>query len=150
MHIDQNLIDEIISRSDIVEILGKYLKLKRSGNNFFACCPFHNEKSASFSINPQKQFFHCFGCGESGDVIKFLVQHTNVSFVDAVKELAMLSGIHIPEDVQHTAFNKEEIKQQKQKSLTAQELLKTTIKFYQQSLMTSEAAKTYLKNSFIF
>src|SRR3990167_6534879 len=97
MQIEQNIIDDILRRTDIVEYIGKELKLKRSGNNYFACCPFHQEKSASFSINSVKQFFHCFGCGESGDVITFAMKHNGISFIDAVKMLANNAGVHIPQ-----------------------------------------------------
>jgi DNA primase len=112
MQIPQNIIDEVVERADIVDVLGKHLKLKRSGQNYFACCPFHNEKSASFSISPLKQMYHCFGCGESGNSISFVMKYLGLDFVSAVKSLADQYGVHIPEANQEK-FSKEQIQQHK-------------------------------------
>ena len=115
MNIEQNVIDEIVDKSDIVEVIGKYLKLKRSGSNYFACCPFHNEKSPSFAINANKQFFHCFGCGESGNVITFLMKYNGQEFTEVVLSLAAQAGIEIKQQQQ---FSKEITQQQKQYKIT--------------------------------
>ena len=88
MQIPQNIIDEVVERADIVDVLGKHLKLKRSGQNYFACCPFHNEKSPSFMVNEEKQFWHCFGCQKSGDIFAFVMEMEGVEFREALKTLA--------------------------------------------------------------
>ncbi len=98
MQIDQNVIDEIIHRADIVDVIGRGIKLKRSGNNYFACCPFHKEKTASFSINAKEQYFHCFGCGESGNVITYVMKYNGLDFVETLKSLASTYGVHIPDN----------------------------------------------------
>ena len=98
MSIPQSFVQEILSRIDVVEIVGRYVKLKKGGANFMGLCPFHGEKSPSFSVNPIKQFYHCFGCGKSGDVINFLMAHAGMSFVEAVQDLAQQLGMQVPED----------------------------------------------------
>ena len=95
--IDDSVIQTVKDRADIVEVIGSYIQVKRAGRNYQALCPFHNEKSPSFNISTDNQFFHCFGCGVNGDVISFLKQHENVDFVDAVKMLADRYGVIIPE-----------------------------------------------------
>lgn len=142
MQIDQYLIDEVISRSDIVTVIGKSLKLKRSGGNYFACCPFHKEKTASLSINVKDQFFHCFGCGESGNVISFIMKYLGLDFVDAIKHLAHDCGVHIPES--DIKISKEVIQQQKEHKLTLNETLDKTVKFYQMSLKNTKHANEYI------
>ena len=95
--IDDSVIQTVKERSDIVEVIGSFIQVKRAGRNFQALCPFHNEKSPSFNISTDNQFFHCFGCGANGDVISFMRMHENVDFVDAVKILADRYGVVIPE-----------------------------------------------------
>lgn len=94
--IPQSFIDDIQTRTDIVEVISGYIPLKRAGRNFKANCPFHGEKTPSFMISPQKQIFHCFGCGEGGGVIQFLMMHEKMTFVEAVELLAKRLGIEIP------------------------------------------------------
>lgn len=144
MQIDQNLIDEIVRRIDIVEYIGKSLKLKKSGNTYFASCPFHNEKSASFGINSTKQFFHCFGCGESGDVLTFTMKYNGLDFIDAVKNLASYAGVHIPENNQK--ISREEIVRKKQHKLSLNDTINKVVDFYQKNLYSSSIATNYLKN----
>ena len=81
-------IQDLLSRVDIVEVVGRQVQLKKSGLNFSGLCPFHAEKSPSFTVTPTKQFYHCFGCGAHGDAIRFLSEHSGLPFVEAVKELA--------------------------------------------------------------
>ena len=88
MAIPQSFIQELIARADVVEIVGRHVPLKKGGANFMGLCPFHGEKSPSFSVSPAKQFFHCFGCGKSGNAIGFLMEHVGMSFVEAVTDLA--------------------------------------------------------------
>ena len=97
MAIPERVINEIRDRADIVEIIDSYVHLKKTGGNFKALCPFHPEKTPSFVVSPQKQIFHCFGCGEGGNVFHFLMKHQNLSFVDAVKHVAAIVGVEVPQ-----------------------------------------------------
>lgn len=97
-NIPQSFIDELISRVDIVELIDGYIPLKKAGSNYTCCCPFHQEKTASFNVIPHKQFFYCFGCGISGNAIKFLMQYLQLSFPEAVKSLAGHLGLSLPEN----------------------------------------------------
>lgn len=90
------ILDEVRRNNDIVDVISQYATLKRKGRNYFALCPFHNEKSPSFSVSPEKQIFHCFGCGKGGDVIHFIMNIENISFPEAVKELAARAHIQLP------------------------------------------------------
>src|SRR3989338_3864547 len=95
--ISETLIDEIQSRADIAEVIGRYVPLKRAGRHFKALCPFHREKTPSFMVNPEKQIFHCFGCGAGGNIFSFLVQHDRLTFPGAVRQIADHVGVAIPE-----------------------------------------------------
>ena len=90
-------LEELKSKADIVTILGKYMYLQRKGNKFWACCPFHNEKTASFVVNPEDQYYHCFGCGKSGNVITFLMEHEKKTYPEAIEYLAKELNMEIPE-----------------------------------------------------
>jgi len=96
--IPQSFIQDLLARTDIVDVVERYLTLKKGGANYFACCPFHGEKSASFSVSPTKQFYHCFGCGAHGNAISFLMEYSGLSFVEAVKDLAQQAGLSVPEE----------------------------------------------------
>src|SRR6202789_1142073 len=96
--IPQAFIDEVVARSDIVEIIGARVPLKKAGREFKACCPFHNEKSPSFWVSPDKQFYHCFGCGAHGTSIGFLMQYEKMEFIDAVADLAQRAGLELPRE----------------------------------------------------
>jgi DNA primase len=96
--IPQTFIDELIARADIVEVIGSRVQLKKAGREFKACCPFHNEKSASFWVSPEKQFYHCFGCGAHGTVLRFLMDHDHMPFPEAVEELATRLGLEVPHE----------------------------------------------------
>jgi DNA primase len=100
--IPQAFIDELISRVDIVELVDEFLPLKKAGTSYTACCPFHQEKTPSFNVIPHKQFFYCFGCGASGNAIKFLMQFLQIGFPQAIKELADKLGLQIPENTNAT------------------------------------------------
>lgn len=95
--IPEHIIDEIRQASDVVDIVGQYLPLKKMGNTYKTLCPFHQEKTPSFNVNPQKQIWHCFGCGKGGNVYTFLMEYDKVSFVEAVRTLAQKAGIKVPE-----------------------------------------------------
>ena len=97
MYYSDDLIEEIRSRNDIADVISSYVKLKKQGATYFGLCPFHNEKSPSFSVTPGKQMYYCFGCGEGGNVYSFIMKYENYSFVEAVKMLADRAGITLPE-----------------------------------------------------
>ena len=90
------LIEEVRQSNDIVDVISQYVHLKRSGRNYFGLCPFHNEKSPSFSVSPDKQIFHCFGCGVGGNAFTFLMKIEGISFVEAVQTLAEKANIQLP------------------------------------------------------
>src|ERR1700681_404070 len=95
--IPNDFIQALLSRVDIVEVIDPHLPLKKAGANYVACCPFHNEKSPSFTVSPTKQFYHCFGCGAHGTAIGFLIEYSGLGFVEAVKDLAQNAGMVVPE-----------------------------------------------------
>src|SRR6266851_10516553 len=94
--IPNEFIQSLLSRVDIVAVVDAYVPLKKAGTNFVACCPFHSEKTPSFTVSPTKQFYHCFGCGAHGTAISFLMEYQGLGFVDAVKELARDAGLEVP------------------------------------------------------
>ena len=96
--IPQHFIDDLIARADIVELIGSRVPLKKAGREFKACCPFHNEKSASFWVSPDKQFYHCFGCGAHGTALGFLMNYDRLTFPEAIEELATRLGVEIPRE----------------------------------------------------
>jgi DNA primase len=96
--IPQHFIDELIARTDIVEVIGNRVPLKRAGREFKACCPFHDEKTPSFWVSPDKQFYHCFGCGAHGTALGFLMEYDHASFVEAVEDLAARAGLEVPRE----------------------------------------------------
>ncbi len=98
MSIPNHIIDQINSQADLVSIIGKHTTLKKVGNEYKGCCPFHGEKTPSFYVNPQKNIYHCFGCGVGGNAIGFLKDYENLTFIEAVKELSRQTGIEIPEE----------------------------------------------------
>ena len=97
MYYPDELIEEVRMRSDIVDVISGYVKIQKKGSNYFGLCPFHNEKSPSFSVSPSKQMFYCFGCGAGGNVFTFVMQYENYSFQEAVKLLAQRAGVDLPE-----------------------------------------------------
>src|SRR5438128_294895 len=98
--ITQNTIQQILGRLDIVDVIGQFVKLKRRGSNYLGLCPFHNEKTPSFTVSPAKELYKCFGCGRSGNTISFLMEHEKYSYVEALKSLAARYGIEIEETFQ--------------------------------------------------
>ena len=98
-------IDELLARTDIVEVVGARVPLKRQGKEYSACCPFHDERSPSFTVSPTKQFYHCFGCGAHGTALSFLMNYDRLEFLDAVEELARRNGMEVPRETQQRNEN---------------------------------------------
>ena len=96
--IPQSFIDDLVASVDVVEVIEHYVPLKRAGKEFKACCPFHDEKTPSFTVVPDKQFYHCFGCGAHGTAVGFLMDYANMEFVEAVEELARRIGREVPRE----------------------------------------------------
>ena len=99
MYYAEDVIEEVRSRNDIVSVISEYVKLQRKGSSYFGLCPFHNEKSPSFSVSPDKQMYYCFGCGAGGNVFTFIQEYENYSFPEAMKFLAEQAGITLPERI---------------------------------------------------
>ena len=99
MRYSDDIIEEVRMKNDIVDVISQYVKLTRRGSSYFGLCPFHNEKTPSFSVTPSKQMYYCFGCGAGGNVISFVMQYENYTFQEAVKFLAKKAGIQLPEAV---------------------------------------------------
>ena len=144
MSIPQTFIQELLSRTDVVEVVGRYVQLKKAGANFMGLCPFHGEKSASFSVSPSKQFYHCFGCGANGNAVSFLMEHAGMGFVEAVKELAQQVGLAVPED-DASPQDRARAQQQREQQQSLTELLEQAARVYQKQLKTTPRAVGYLK-----
>ncbi len=142
--IPPGFIQELLSRVDIVEVVGRHVELKRGGANLMGLCPFHGEKSPSFSVSPGKQFYYCFGCGASGDAIRFLTEHLGLSFVEAVRDLAQGAGLQVPEE-QVSADEQVRRDKLRQRRLSMGELLTKASEFYRGQLRASPKAIDYLK-----
>jgi DNA primase len=127
-----------------VEIVGRYVTLKKGGANFMGLCPFHSEKSPSFSVSPTKQFYHCFGCGKTGNAIGFLMEHAGMNFVEAIEDLAQQFGMKVPED-DSSPQDRAKAAQQREKQSTLNEVLEKACLAYQKHLKGSERAVTYFK-----
>ena len=97
MRYEDDVIEEVREKNDIVDIISQYVSLKKKGSSYFGLCPFHNEKSPSFSVSREKQMYYCFGCGQGGNVYTFLMEYNRLSFVEALKELAARAGVELPE-----------------------------------------------------
>ncbi|MFQ6752087.1 MAG: DNA primase [Clostridia bacterium] len=127
-----DFLEELRSRNDIIDVASKYITLNRRGSNHWACCPFHNEKTPSFSVKEDGQFFKCFGCGESGNVIKFVMKMENVDFFTACEMLCKNAGMTMPSDLDN-----EEMKKRKRERDTSYAILKATTDFYHQNLLNN-------------
>lgn len=135
--IPRPFIDELLNQTDIVEFIDSYVPLKKQGSSHIACCPFHNEKTPSFNVIAKKQFYHCFGCGTSGNAISFAMNYLHLSFSDAIETLATRLGLQVP---------REGRTEKNQQSLSLYQFLNRVSNFYQQTLKTSgQAAINYLK-----
>lgn len=148
--IPRQFIDDLLSRTDIVEVIDSRVPLKKAGKNYQACCPFHTEKSPSFTVSRDKQFYHCFGCGAHGNAISFIMEYERLEFVDCIEELASNLSMEVPkEDDNQTPA---QLKQQQQANAQRKddyELMGQISRFYQQQLKVAtdkDVAISYLKN----
>jgi DNA primase len=142
--IPESFIQELLNRVDIVDVVDKSVPLKKAGANYSACCPFHNEKSPSFTVSPTKQFYHCFGCGAHGTAIGFLMEYAGLSFVEAIHDLAKNVGMIVPKE-DSTPQSREADAQNKTIKLGLQESLQQAANYYKAELKKSERAIEYLK-----
>lgn len=143
MYYSEDLIEEVRIRNDIVDVISGYVKLQKKGSSYFGLCPFHNEKSPSFSVSREKQMYYCFGCGAGGNVFTFIMEYENYSFVEALKFLAERAGIELPE----VEYSKE-AKEKADLKLTILEINKLAAKYFYAQLKTpgGTIAYDYLKN----
>lgn len=141
--IPQAFIQDLLNRVDIVDVVGRYVQLKKGGANFMGLCPFHHEKSPSFTVSPTKQFYHCFGCGAHGTAINFLIEYSGLGFIDAVKDLAQDVGIRVPDNDDHIAPALRAEQQARSMALT--DTMVVASDFYRQQLRGAEHAVSYLK-----
>ena len=140
--IPQSFIQDLLNRVDIVDIVGRYVQLKKGGANFMGLCPFHNEKSPSFSVSPTKQFYHCFGCGAHGTAIGFLIEYSGLGFVEAVKDLAQGVGMSVPDEDRLPPAQRAEVQA---KSLALSDVMTKANDFYRHQLRGAQNAIAYLK-----
>jgi DNA primase len=137
--IPEQFIQELLNRVDVVDVVDKSVPLKKAGANYVACCPFHNEKSPSFTVSPTKQFYHCFGCGAHGTAITFLMEYSGLSFVEAIHDLAKQIGMIVPEE------KPDMDKPAKNTVVGLQEVLQQAAVYYKAELKKSQRAIEYLK-----
>lgn len=135
MYYPEELIEEVRTRNDIVEVISGYVRLQKKGSNYFGLCPFHNEKSPSFSVSPGKQMYYCFGCGAGGNVITFLMEYENQTFPEAVRTLAQRAGIALPE-----ADDSKEAKQADSRRAKLLEINKEAAKYFYYQLRTERGS----------
>lgn len=140
--IPESFIQELLHRVDIVDLIDGYVPLKKAGANYAACCPFHNEKSPSFTVSPSKQFYHCFGCGAHGSAIGFLMEYTGMGFVDVIKELASRVGLQVPEDERRAGGG---YANNGPSTLDLAAVMAQAAKYYRDQLKRSDTAINYLK-----
>jgi DNA primase len=141
--IPQSFIQDLLNRVDIVDVVGRYVQLKKGGANFSGLCPFHNEKSPSFTVSPTKQFYHCFGCGAHGTAIGFLMEYSGLGFVESVKDLAQNVGMTVPE--QEDRLPPAQRAELQAKSLALSDAMTLSCNFYRQQLRSARPAIDYLK-----
>lgn len=141
--IPESFVQEILARIDIVELIDGYVPLKKAGANYAACCPFHNEKTPSFTVSPGKQFYHCFGCGAHGTAIGFLMEYQGIGFVDAVKDLAGRVGLSVPQDDLRSNAVGMSVQSGSQRCLA--EAMALAMRYYRDQLKAAPQAIAYLK-----
>ncbi|MDP1595596.1 MAG: DNA primase [Methylotenera sp.] len=138
--IPESFIQELLNRVDIVDVVDKSVPLKKAGANYSACCPFHNEKSPSFTVSPTKQFYHCFGCGAHGTAVGFLMEYQGLSFVESINELARMVGMSVPQEA------RDPDKPAPKVVVGLQDALQQAAQYYKAELKKSDRAIEYLKS----
>lgn len=139
--IPQSFIQDLLNRIDITEVIGRHVQLRKAGANFVGLCPFHNEKSPSFTVSPSKQFFHCFGCSAHGSAIGFLMEHSGLSYVEAIRDLAHSVGMNVP-----TSDNNSPGATPPPPSQPLVQVMQEACNYYRQQLKANPLAIQYLKN----
>ncbi|WGE90688.1 DNA primase [Actinobacillus genomosp. 1] len=142
--IPRSFIDDLVARTDIVELINSRVKLKKAGRDYQACCPFHHEKSPSFTVSQSKQFYHCFGCGAHGNAISFLMDYDKLEFPEAIEELAAMQGLEVPRENVMARDGKPQASYKTKRNLY--ELLEAISRFYQQNLTQDIPSQSYLQN----
>ena len=135
--IPQDFIDDLIERADVSEVIGKRVEIKKAGKEYKACCPFHNEKTPSFTVSPEKGFYHCFGCGAHGTALGFLMDYERLTFVEAIEELAKMVGVAVPKTKEDRVVSKE--------NNHLKNLLSQISEYYEKNLKESKNAIEYFK-----
>jgi len=141
--IPKSFIQDLLNRLDIVDVVERYVPLKKAGANFVACCPFHNEKSPSFTVSQSKQFYHCFGCGAHGTAIGFVMEHAGFGYVEAIEELARNAGLEVPNERPAAGDAQREYAQKVAPDLY--EVMQAATRYYREQLKQSPRAIDYLK-----
>lgn len=142
--IPQSFIQDLLARTDVADIVGRYVTLKKAGINFKGLCPFHGEKSPSFIVSPSRQTYHCFGCGVHGNALGFLMEYGGLGFVDAIKELAQMQGMQVPDD-NISPQERDRQKQVKEKQVSLTDVMAKAAQHWKQQLKKSPRAIAYLK-----
>ncbi|OOF61323.1 DNA primase [Rodentibacter sp. Ppn85] len=142
--IPRPFIDDLLTKSNIIDVINSRIKLKKAGRDYQACCPFHHEKTPSFTVSEKKQFYHCFGCGAHGNAISFLMDYDKLEFVEAIEELAAMAGLEVPyEKRSNSANQRPQASYQTKRNLY--ELMQDIAKFYQEQLPLNIPAQSYLQ-----
>jgi DNA primase len=143
--IPESFKQDLLNRVDVVEVVSRYVRLKKAGANFQGLCPFHNEKTPSFSVSPAKQFYHCFGCGAHGNAIGFLMSYGGMGYVDAVKDLASMAGMQVPEAQPRSAEQAQRETERKEQETGLVAVMERAMEFYRAELKKTPHAIEYLK-----
>jgi DNA primase len=143
--IPESFKQDLLNRVDIVEVVSRYVRLKKAGANFQGLCPFHNEKTPSFSVSPAKQFYHCFGCGAHGNAIGFLMSYGGLGYVDSVKDLASMAGMQVPEAQPRSREEAQRESERKAQETSLTAVTEAAMEFYRAELKKSPRAIEYLK-----
>ena len=142
--IPRQFIDDLLTKSNIVDVINARVKLKKAGRDYQACCPFHHEKTPSFTVSEKKQFYYCFGCGAKGNAISFLMDYDKLEFVEAVEELAASAGLEVPYEKRPNQFgNTPDVSYQTKRNLY--DLMQEIASFYQAQLPLNIPAQSYLQ-----
>ncbi len=132
--IPKSFVQDLLNRLDIVDVIERYVPLKKAGANYVACCPFHNEKSPSFTVSQSKQFYHCFGCGAHGTAIGFVMEHAGMGFVEAVEDLARSISVEVPREASSQPQHKV--------APDLYELMQAATRYYREQLKKRRAPST--------